>query len=152
MLVHEAWRKLGGGGDPPPEGRRHFFFAAGRAMRDVLVERARTRLRQKRGGDRKRVDISTIEVAATAEPDGLLEVELAMEKLTAFNPRLARVVELRFFAGFTAEEAAEALEISLSTLEREWRMARAFLFRELSKGRRTEPDGGGPEISEGPKP
>lgn len=130
-LVHEAWLKLAGD-SRPPENRRHFFFAAGRAMRDVLVERARARLRLKRGGDRRRIDLAEIEAAASAQPECVLEVASALERLAAFQPRLARLVELRFFAGLTAEEAAAAFETSLSSVERDWRLARAWLYRELS--------------------
>jgi RNA polymerase sigma factor (TIGR02999 family) len=129
-LVHEAYVKLR---PPRPvawEGRAHFFGVAARAMRDVLVDAARRRSAAKRGGGALLVTLGD-DVAGAVQPDELLALAEALDRLGALDPRQLRVVEYRFFAGLTTAETADALGISASTVEREWRGARAWLAREL---------------------
>jgi RNA polymerase sigma factor (TIGR02999 family) len=134
-LVHEAFLRLVGREDPgAPEwqNRGHFFFAAGRAMRDILVERAREKGRLKRGGGRRRVDLENLAVAAEAPGEDLLALDEALKQLEAEYPWESRIVTLRFFAGLTIEETAYALATPLRTIERDWRFARAWLHRALN--------------------
>jgi len=137
-LVHEAFLRLAGGKQAKWESRAHFFGAAARAMRNVLVDHARRKDSEKHGGDRSRVPLTV--AAFTPEPDApaldLLALDEALEKLERDDPRMAQVVMLRYFAGLTIEDTARALEISTSTVEREWSYARAWLYREMSKGER----------------
>lgn len=134
-LVHEAYLRLIGGGDPGWQGRGHFFGAAARAMRDILVEQARRKARIKHGGKRERVEIEAAEEggAEIASPtEDMVALDEALRRLEAEDPRKGQVVNLRFFAGLTAEQTAEALGVSLGTVEREWRYVKAWLFAELS--------------------
>lgn len=130
-LVHEAFLRLVGREEQSWEGRGHFFFAAGRAMRDILVERARERGRLKRGGGRRRVDLDNLAVAADAPGDDLLALDEALKRFEADYPWEHRVVMLRFFAGLSNEETAHALATPLRTIERDWRFARSWLHRTL---------------------
>ncbi|XVJ60069.1 MAG: sigma-70 family RNA polymerase sigma factor [Tepidisphaera sp.] len=134
-LVHEAFLKLVGKDAAAYENRRHFFFAAARAMQDILVEYARQRNALKRGSGSRGKAIQDHDAAiGPAEADD--DVEAIAEKLAeleAMDPRKAQIVRLRYFAGLTAEETAAAMEISLSTVEREWRFARALLHTLLGK-------------------
>ena len=130
-LVHEAYLRLLGKADLRLEGRRHFFFAAARAMRDILVERARARAGPKRGGGRLRVELK--DDAAVAEPpaEDLLALNDALSELEKEDPLKAQIVQLRYFAGMNAGEAAQALGISERTLHRHWRFIKAWLRRRL---------------------
>jgi RNA polymerase sigma-70 factor, ECF subfamily len=131
-LVNEAWMRLvGSPGEAGPEGRRHFFALAAKVMRQVLVDHARRRASEKRGGGQSALPLD--EVLASVEVEGLdvLDLNGALEDLAALDERQARVVELRFFGGLEAEETAEVLGVSLSTVEREWRAARAWLWQRL---------------------
>jgi len=130
-LVHEAFLRLVGHEEQGWENRGHFFFAAGRAMRDILVDRAREKGRLKRGGGRKRVDLDALAVAAEAPSDELLALDEALKRFEAEYPWESRIVTLRFFAGLTNEETARALATSLRTVERDWRFARTWLRRAL---------------------
>ncbi len=130
-LVHEAYLRLAGEPGQDWKNRKHFFFVAARAMHDVVVERARRRARKKRGGDRTRVDLNHLEVAFDASPEDVLALDEALCRLEEHLPRAAQIVRLRFFAGLTEEETAAALELSPSTVAREWRLARARLQRDL---------------------
>ncbi len=132
-LVHEAYLRLVGDRDPGWEGRRHFFGAAARAMRNILVEQARRKGAHKRGGGARRVELA--EGLAVIEPpaEDLLAVDEAIQKLQAEKPRLAEIAMLRYFAGLTADQTAAVLGVSVSTLEREWRFARAWLGRHLTR-------------------
>ena len=140
-LVHEAWLRLvgeeqaGEPGGPAWNGRGHFFGAAARAMRRILIEEARRRGRAKRGGDRGRVALSALEIEAT-EPDGYdcLVVAEVLEQLAARDERKARLVELRWLAGLSAQEAADGMGLSLATVEREWRFLKAWLQEQLEAG------------------
>jgi RNA polymerase sigma factor (TIGR02999 family) len=128
-LVHEAWLKLARTPDGGWAGRAHFFGAAGRAMRQVLVEHARHRQAARRD---RRAERSLDEVVAAPMPDEeLLAVDEALLRLAQLEPRQARVVELRYFVGLSIPETAEALEISEATVKRDWAVARAWLQRAL---------------------
>lgn len=133
-LVHEAYLRLVGPSDVGWENRAHFFGAAARAIRRILTDHARSRGRLKRGGGAGgRVDLDEGQLVA---PDGsapdFVGIDAALERLAAMDPDKARLVELRFFAGLTMEEAARAMGVSESTAARDWRFARAWLHRELN--------------------
>lgn len=130
-LVHEAFVRLVGRGNEGWENRAHFFFAAGRAMRDILVERARAKARLKRGGGRHRVDLDNLVVAVDAPSDDLLALDEALNRFESEYPWEHRIVMLRFFAGMTNEETARAIATPLRTVERDWRFARAWLRHAL---------------------
>jgi RNA polymerase sigma factor (TIGR02999 family) len=130
-LVHEAYLRLAGAGTPWND-RRHFIGIAARSMRQILVERARARGALKRWGALDRVSLHESLAGAANVPDMLPALDEALERLEKLDPEQARIVELRFFAGLTNEEAADALGISVATLKRRWNLARAWLFRELS--------------------
>ena len=132
-LVHEAYMRLVGDGEVKWQNRAHFFGAAARAMRRILVDRARHRGRQKRGGDRDRVVLSDQGLAAPAGTD-LVELDAALAKLEAEDARKSEVVMLRYFAGLSIEETAAALALSPATVKNEWTFARAWLKRELERG------------------
>jgi len=129
-LVHEAYLRLVGN-EPRWDSSGHFFAAAAEAMRRILIDRAREKRSEKRGGDYKRLDIDAIDVATTASPDQLLAVDEALAKLACEDPAAARLVELRYFAGLTVDEAGKALGISTATAYRHWNYARAWLHAEL---------------------
>jgi RNA polymerase sigma factor (TIGR02999 family) len=135
-LVHEAWLRLAGGRDLPCANRAYFFAAAGEAMRRILVENARRRKRLKRGGNLERVDLEGVELAAPLPDDELLELHDALERFAECEPRAAELVKLLYFVGLTQEQAAQELGVSVSTVERNWAFARAWLFREIHKGRK----------------
>jgi RNA polymerase sigma factor (TIGR02999 family) len=135
-LVHEAWLKLTGAPNATWHDREHFFRAAAEAMRQILVDRARAKQREKRGGGQVRVNWEEVEIAANTEPDALLLVDEAMERLAAEFPSKAELVKLRFYIGLTVEETAQALGVSEKTIKRQWTHARALLFRELNRLRR----------------
>jgi RNA polymerase sigma factor (TIGR02999 family) len=132
-LVHEAYLRLVGEKDPRWQGRRHFFGAAAEAMRRILVENARRKKRLKHGGQLERVDLEGVEIAAPLPDDELLAVDEALTRLTEADPRAAELVKLCFFVGLTQEQAASELGVSISTVERTWAFARAWLFREIQK-------------------
>ena len=131
-LVHEAYLRLATVGTPWHD-KRHFVGIAARAMRQILVERARARGAQKRWAGLDRVTLT--DALAVAAPDAAMlpALDEALTRLDAIDPEQARLVELRYFAGLSIEEAAEALSISPATLKRRWALARAWLFRELSQ-------------------
>ena len=135
-LVHEAYIRLVGseeaaGQDQRWDSRGHFFAAAAEAMRRILIDRAREKRSVKRGGGRKRLDIDAIDLATTATPDQLLALDEALAKLARGDPAAARLVELRYFAGMTVDEAGKALGMSTATAYRHWNYARAWLHGEL---------------------
>jgi RNA polymerase sigma factor (TIGR02999 family) len=134
-LVHEAYlRLIGGDQEPRWDSRGHFFAAAAEAIRRILVERARHRNSQKAGGDRARLDFSDIDLAIFGPDDEVLALNEALEKLAAQNKRKAEVVKLRFFAGLTNKQTAEALGISISTAENDWAYARSWLRLAIEGG------------------
>jgi RNA polymerase sigma factor (TIGR02999 family) len=133
-LVHEAWLKLAPTSDSDWTGRRHFLNVAARAMRQVLVDAARERLAAKRGAGAVVVPLGGtdgVDVAAPMPDESVLALDEALARLARLDERQARVVELRWFAGFTAEETADALGISTPTVQRDWRAARAWLTVQL---------------------
>lgn len=135
-LVHEAYLGLVGGGRGERwEGRGHFYAAAAEAMRLILVNRARDKGRVKRGGGLRRVDLDDIELGYDKD-DGLdvLALDEALTRLAAEEPDCARLVKLRFFAGLTQEESAEALGVTRRTADRYWAYARAWLLQALEGG------------------
>jgi RNA polymerase sigma factor (TIGR02999 family) len=136
-LVHEAYLRLVGGADagaaePGWDGRRHFFAAAAEAMRRILVENARRKGRDKHGGGRRREYADLDGLDASGPDDELLALHEALEQFAAHDPLKAKLVELRFFGGLTLPEAAECLGVSLSTADRGWRYARAWLYAAMS--------------------
>lgn len=137
-LLHEAYLKLVGQAELARRDRAHFFAIACRAMRQVLVDYARKRNAEKRLPGKDAVPFQEAMHLARTGPRDLLALNEALERLSEFNERLGLVVELRFFGGLTTEEAAEVLEVSSRTVERDWTRARAYLYRIL------EPDRGGP--------
>jgi RNA polymerase sigma factor (TIGR02999 family) len=130
-LVHEAWLRLAGSGPQHWNSRGHFFGAAAEAMRRILIERARKRGRVRHGGGLVRLDGRQLDVAITTDDDLLLRVDEALEELALEAPDKAQLVKLRFFAGLSIAEAAEALGIAPATAKRHWAFARAWLFTEL---------------------
>jgi RNA polymerase sigma factor (TIGR02999 family) len=134
-LVHEAYLRLvGTGPETPWDGRGHFFAAAAEAMRRILIDRARDRKRLKRGGDarRQRLDLEGL-VRDDASPDDLIDLDLALARLSDVDARAAEVVKLRLFAGLSLDEAASALGVVRRTAERDWSFARAWLFQQLAR-------------------
>jgi RNA polymerase sigma factor (TIGR02999 family) len=137
-LVHEAYLRLVGnpgrqaGGDERHWcGRRHFFAAAAEAMRRILIDNARRKRRPKHGGGRQRVDLDAASPLVAAPAKDLLAIDEALARLEKEDPLKAELVKLRFFAGLTMPEAAQALSISLATAERYWAYARTWLYAEL---------------------
>jgi RNA polymerase sigma factor (TIGR02999 family) len=128
-LVHEAYLRLVGGKQTQDwDGRRHFFAAAAEAMRRILIDRARHKQTSKAGGGRRRLDLDDIEpVLEDENGDRLLSLDDALRLLEVDDPRKAELVKLRFFAGLTAEQAAAALGVSTSTVEKDWAYARSWL-------------------------
>ena len=139
ILVHEAYLRLVGGAPVRWENRRHFYAVAAEAMRRILIDEARRRMRLKRGGagvagtgpTRRRVPVSVVDLANSDDPAEIMALDDAIERLQKRDPRTAQVVRLRLFAGLSIAEAAAALGISERTAKREWTFARAWLFREL---------------------
>jgi RNA polymerase sigma factor (TIGR02999 family) len=133
VLVHEAYLRLTGGQPVDWESRTHFLAVSAKVMRRILVDHARARNSEKRGG-------GAIQMAAdfplrdpqSVEPGQLLALDAALERLAALDARQSQIVEMRFFAGMTVEETAHALNISPRTVKREWQMARAWLYGELA--------------------
>src|SRR5215813_4321434 len=133
-LVNEAWVRLINWPDVSWQNRAHFIGLAARLMRRVLVDEARRRRAQKHGGDVVHVSLAAAEGIAHEKGDDLVALDAALNELVTFDERLGKIVELRFFGGLSLEETAEALKISPRTVQREWSMAQAWLYRELSRG------------------
>lgn len=138
-LVHEAYLRLVGDEGQHAscrrwDGRWHFFGAAAEAMRRILVENARRRNRTKRGGGRCRIDLDDVQLTVAEPPEQLLALDEALEDLGAKHPDKAQLVKLRYFAGLTTEQAAEAMGISVRTAGRDWAYARAWLYARISTG------------------
>ena len=134
-LVHEAYLRLVGKDDPQWDGRRHFIGAAAEAMRRILVENARRKRRLKRGGQLGRVDLEAVDLPSPMPDDDLLALDEALDRLAQTDARAAELVKLCFFVGLSQPQAARELGVSLSTVERTWAYARAWLFRETQKDR-----------------
>jgi RNA polymerase sigma factor (TIGR02999 family) len=130
-LVHEAWLRLVRTEDPNFQNRAHFFGAAAEAMRRILIEHARRKSAQRHGGGLKRVELDQLDLPEKASDDLLLRVNTALEGLAREDARAADLVKLRFFAGLSVEQAAQALGVTDRTARRDWRFARAWLFDAL---------------------
>ncbi len=141
-LVHEAYMRLVEGGkegvpcasDAVWANRRHFFAAAAEAMRRILVENARRKGREKHGGGRRRESADLDAQIAAELPEDILALHEALDQLALHDPLKAKLVELRFFTGLTLEQAASCLDISLSTADRAWRYARAWIYAAMAGG------------------
>lgn len=134
-LVHEAWIKLGGENQTHWQNRAHFFKAASEAMRRILIDKARKRKSKRHGGDLRRVETKYMRLVGTKIPidDKLLLINEALEKLAERDPEKAELVKLRFFFGFSIDEAADTLEISRTTAKRWWAYSRSWLFTEITE-------------------
>lgn len=131
-LVHEAYIKLVGAPQLPARNRRHFYAAAAQAMRHIMVSEARRRSAKKRGANPKRLTLEESAISIDEVSAELLSLDQALNKLEATDSRLARIVEYRFFGGLTIDETAEVTDVSARTVRRDWRLARAWLYRHLN--------------------
>lgn len=137
-LVNEAYLRLIDAHSIQWQNRAHFFGLAAQVMRRVLVEHARQRQQLKRGGAALQVSLAEAEAVAQQRSARVLALDDALRVLAHFDQRKSRIVELKFFGGLSEEEIAEVLQISLRTVQRDWNLARAWLYHELSKGMRDE--------------
>lgn len=133
-LVHEAYLRLVGDDSKGWDNRGHFFAAAAEAMRRILVEKARRKNTAKRGGNRARIDLPDLEAPAGLPSDELVLLDQALNRLHEEAPLKAELVKLRFFAGLSIDQAAEALGISRATAIRDWSFARAWLYQQVRGG------------------
>ncbi len=131
-LVNEAYLKLKGQNGAQWQNRAQFFAVAAQMMRHILVDYARRHTREKRGGGAHEVTLDEAMIVSSERADEMVALDDALQKLEQFDRRKSRVATMRFFAGLSAEETAQALEISVETVTRDWRMARAWLRNELS--------------------
>ena len=132
-LVHEAFLRLIGDREVPWQNRRHFYAAAAEAMRQILVDHARSRGRQKRGAGVRRVPLSVADVAESWNLEDTVSLDDALRRLESKDGGIADVVRLRFYAGLSIEQTAEALAISPATVKRRWEFGRTWLYRELQR-------------------
>ena len=136
-LLHEAYLKLADHGHPALKDRGHFMAVAAVTMRNILVDYVRKRTAQKRGGGEEVLVLDDRDVGIAARDEEILAIHEALGSLAELNPRLVTLVELRFFAGLTVEEAAEIMDTSPRTVKRDWRKAKAFLHQALDSGEAT---------------
>jgi RNA polymerase sigma factor (TIGR02999 family) len=132
-LVHECWLRLAGDRTPAFANRAHFFGAAAEAMRRILVESARRKNSLKHGAHLERLDLDAVELPIPMPEDQLLALDEALDQLATVDSQAAEVVKLCFFVGLTHEQAAKELDVSVSTVERRWTFARAWLFHRMGK-------------------
>ncbi|HWE49693.1 MAG TPA: sigma-70 family RNA polymerase sigma factor [Bryobacteraceae bacterium] len=132
-LIHEAYLRLVDQDQPDYRSRSHFFGVAAQLMRQILVDHARTRNAGKRGGGEAKIPLESVAEASQTRPESFLDLDLALRKLEERDPRKARVIEMRFFGGLTAEESAEVLQVSVETIRRDLRLGQAWLQRELAR-------------------
>ncbi|HEX2339153.1 MAG TPA: sigma-70 family RNA polymerase sigma factor [Vicinamibacterales bacterium] len=130
-LVHEAYLKLVGSAHAEWSDRSHFLAVAAKAMRQIIIDYARWASRKKRGGGVQRITLDSIDVADEERASELVALDAALTRLESFSDRLARLVELRFFAGLSVEETADALGVAPHHIKRDWRKARAFLLQDM---------------------
>ena len=130
-LVHEAWLKLAASSADSWRDRQHFFRAAAEAMRHILIDRARRRLRLRHGQNGERVQLDDVEIAAPVKDETLLQLDEALAQLKSVSPERAEIVTLRFFAGLGEAEIADILKISKRAVQRHWSYARAWLFARI---------------------
>jgi RNA polymerase sigma factor (TIGR02999 family) len=133
-LVHEAYLRLVGERRIPWQNKAHFYAAAAEGMRRILLDHARARAREKRGGGRRRVPLSVADVAESWNLEETLSLDDALRRLADRDPGIGEVVRLRFFAGLSIEETAEVLGVSKATVKRRWGYGRTWLYRELKRG------------------
>ncbi len=131
-LVHEAYFKLIDHCEVNWQNRSHFYAVASRAMRQVLVDYARNHTAKKRGGQEEDMSLADVGPVAVSQPDRLLELDRALQDLERMDPRQGEVVTCRFYAGYSIEETAEIMGVSISTVKRDWRTAKAWLTREVT--------------------
>jgi len=131
-LVHEAYLRLVDQTRVEWRNRSHFYAVAAQAMRRIMVDYARRHRRVKRGGGRRPLTLDESTISLDIRSENLIALDEALTRLAALNPRLSRVVECRFFAGFTEEEIAEATGVTVRTVKRDWVKARGWLYQELS--------------------
>lgn len=143
-LVHEAYMKLVPGTGVDWGDRGHFYSVAARAMRQVLVDHARRRTAEKRGGERKRVTLTDRHLKFRMPLIELVALDEALDRLETRSQRLGKVVELRFFGGLTTREVADHLDVSTRTVQRDWTKARLFLHREVYPNGGADANGGDP--------
>jgi RNA polymerase sigma factor (TIGR02999 family) len=134
-LVHEVYLRLNGNGQALWSDKTQFFFAAADAMRRILIDYARSKAQLKRGGGRRRIPLNVLDLADEEQIPQILSLDEAVLRLEEMSPTVAAVVRLRFYAGLSVEETAQALGISVSTVKREWTYAKARLGRELAADR-----------------
>lgn len=132
-LVHEAYVRLVGGQKIEWQNRAHFYGVVAQVMRHVLIDHARRLQYIKHGGDAQRISLEDVAVMPHARAAELLALDEALDELARLDPRKARVVELRYFGGLSIEETADVLDISAMTVRRDWRAAKAWLYRALNK-------------------
>jgi RNA polymerase sigma-70 factor, ECF subfamily len=130
-LVHEAYMRLAGSQSLEIQNRGHFFAVASQQMRRILVDHARSNSAQRRGGVAIRVDLDKLQVAAAERSIDVILLDESLRELERLEPRAAKVVELRYFGGYTDKEVVEALGVSLATVRREWEFARSWLFDKM---------------------
>jgi len=130
-LVHEAYLRLVDAGSVDWQDRAHFFAVSAQMMRRILVDAARARVREKRGGNAAKLNLDEIPDLACGGSDDIVAVDEALEALAKLDPRKAKVIELRFFGGLSVEETAAVLRISPQSVMRDWRLARSWLIREI---------------------
>jgi RNA polymerase sigma factor (TIGR02999 family) len=130
-LVHEAYLKLVGSAHAEWSDRSHFLAVAAKAMRQIIIDYARWASRKKRGGNVQRITLDNIDVADEERASELVALDAALTRLESFSDRLARLVELRFFAGLSVDETADALGVAPHHVKRDWRKARAFLLQDM---------------------
>jgi RNA polymerase sigma factor (TIGR02999 family) len=133
-LVSEVFLRLAGQAPYQWQDRAHFFAVCARMMRNILVDHARANARDKRGGGAVHVSLSEAATLAAGRSPDLIALSDALERLEALDPQKGRIIDLRFFAGLTLEETADVLGISQTTVRREWRRSKAWLFRAMSAG------------------
>jgi RNA polymerase sigma factor (TIGR02999 family) len=132
-LVHEAYIKLFGNQNLSWQNRAHFFAIAANSMRQILVDYARKKIAQKRGGDFTRVSLFEGIILLDGSDEKIIALDEALKKLSEFDPQLSQIVELRFFSGLSIEETSNVLNVSESTIKREWNVAKAWLYREINQ-------------------
>ena len=132
-LINEAYLKLANAENASFQDRCHFLAVASTAMRQILVNHAKSRLSGKRGGGRPNVSLDEVQQAVDHEAEEIVSLHEALEALQAIDPRKAKVVEMRYFGGLSIEETAEALDVSVGVVNRDWRLARSWLIRQMRR-------------------
>jgi RNA polymerase sigma-70 factor (ECF subfamily) len=130
-LVHEAYVRLAGSGSLEIQNRGHFFAVASQQMRRILVDYARSNHAQRRGGGATKIDLDQLQIAVVPRSADVLSLDEALRELERIDPRAAKVVELRYFGGYTDKEVVEVLSVSIATVRRDWEFARSWLFNQM---------------------